>query len=182
MLIRNNMGLVPDHWGPYVWGAIHLICLGAPEKLDSTQQQAYRQFFEQLPYVLPCASCSEHLQQNLGKVPISGSLATREDLFAWSVRLHNLVNAQLKKPELSLDQARQYWDAICRGTKTPGKGCEEGANSGFNMSSKKVATFSWTTLYFVLVFLFGLFIGYFLFHSSSNYSQFRAGLRSQRHR
>lgn len=112
------MGLVPDHWGPYVWGAIHLICLGAPEKLDMSQQQAYKFFFEHLPFVLPCASCAKHLAENLQKVPINDYLSSRDLLFEWSVKLHNVVNVMLKKKEVSLEEAKTYWDAICRGNKT----------------------------------------------------------------
>lgn len=159
------MGLIPDHWGPYVWGAIHLICLGAPDKLDSVQQQAYKSFFEQLPYVLPCSSCAEHLQQNLGKVPITSSLATRDELFAWSVRLHNLVNSQLQKPQLSLEQARDHWDRICRGAKE--KGCEDHTQGAYAESSGV----KWMFIYFFVATFF-MALGYLLGKS-------RKGLRTR---
>lgn len=107
------MGLTPEYWGPYVWASIHLVCLGAPETLDAAQQQAYRSFFQQLPYVIPCASCARHLQENLAKVPLEDALAGRDDLFAWSVRLHNLVNTQLKKQTLEVAAARKHWETIC---------------------------------------------------------------------
>lgn len=109
----SDMGLTPEYWGPYVWASIHLICLGAPETLDAAQQQAYRNFFQQLPYVIPCSTCAQHLQENLAKVSIENSLAGRDDLFAWSVRLHNLVNQQLKKPTLELADAKKHWESVC---------------------------------------------------------------------
>ncbi len=31
------------------------------------------------------------------------------DFFAWTVELHNAVNAKLSKPTLTLDEARQLW-------------------------------------------------------------------------
>lgn len=103
------MGIAPNHWGPYVWASIHLICLGAPDTLDAAQQQAYKSFFTQLPYVIPCTTCASHLKENLQKVPIDNALTGREDLFAWSVRLHNLVNQQLGKPTMDLAKARETW-------------------------------------------------------------------------
>lgn len=109
----SEMGLSPDHWGPYVWAAIHLICLGAPDTLDASQQQAYRSFFNQLPYVIPCSTCANHLRENLSKVPIDNALTGNKELFAWSVKLHNLVNMQLKKPEVSLEDATTHWSSTC---------------------------------------------------------------------
>lgn len=108
------MGLAPDHWGPHLWAAIHLICLGAPETLDASQQQAYRDFFHALPSVLPCVTCAEHLRANLKTIPIDNALASNTDLFSWSVNLHNLVNSQLKKPNMTLDVATKQWKTPCR--------------------------------------------------------------------
>jgi hypothetical protein len=108
----SDMGIIPDIWGPYVWASIHLICLGAPSTLDAAQQQAYRSFFYQLPYVIPCATCAQHLRKNLTTVPIDGALTGRDDLFAWSVNLHNLVNQQLQKPTMPLEDAKQHWTSI----------------------------------------------------------------------
>lgn len=113
MVSETTMGMSPDHWGPYVWASIHLICLGAPETIDTSQQQAYRTFFSQLPYVIPCATCARHLQENLVHVPIDEALTGREALFAWSVKLHNLVNTQLKKPTITLEEARKHWMTTC---------------------------------------------------------------------
>ncbi len=33
----------------------------------------------------------------------------KDDFFAWTVELHNAVNAKLGKPTLTLDEARQLW-------------------------------------------------------------------------
>lgn len=114
------MGISPNAWGPYAWGTIHLFCLGAPETLDAKAQKAFREFFEHLPYVLPCPACQQHLLENLDKVQLTeDALATRESLFAWSVRLHNLVNLQTKKPEMSVERAKEHWTAVMNGQVTP---------------------------------------------------------------
>lgn len=124
-IVIREMGLVPSHWGPHVWAAIHLICLGAPDTLDSSQQQSYRSFFEGLPYVLPCATCATHLLQNLEKVPISGHLGSKDELFEWSVKLHNVVNEMLGKPPLSLEDAKRRWMSMAAESKEAPKTASE---------------------------------------------------------
>jgi 5-methylcytosine-specific restriction endonuclease McrA len=56
------MGIHPDIFGPYVWASIHLICLGAPSVLDSSQKAQYKTFFNLLPSILPCRNCGKHLE------------------------------------------------------------------------------------------------------------------------
>lgn len=111
------MGISPECWGPYMWGAIHLIALGAPDEIDTATKTAYAMFFQQLPYILPCATCARHLQENLANSPVESHLHGRETLFAWSVQLHNTVNRQLGKPEMPIAQARAYWESVCKGAK-----------------------------------------------------------------
>lgn len=137
------MGISPECWGPYMWGAIHLISLGAPEQIDTATKSAYSLFFQQLPYILPCASCARHLQENLANSPVEGHLQGRESLFAWSVQLHNTVNRQLGKPEISLSKAREHWEKVCKGLQLP------------TATSQNVATNKKT----ILLFFMGIFIG-----------------------
>ena len=109
------MGISPECWGPYMWGAIHLICLGAPAEIDQASRSAYVMFFQQLPYILPCSTCATHLLENLKKDPVEPHLSGRESLFMWSVGLHNIVNRQLGKKEMHLEQARKHWESVCNG-------------------------------------------------------------------
>lgn len=136
------MGISPECWGPYMWGAIHLISLGAPEQIDSATKNAYSLFFQQLPFILPCASCARHLQENLANSPVEGHLQGRESLFAWSVQLHNTVNRQLGKPEMPLAQARAHWDNVCKGTKSQA--------TPVNVATNKMT---------IMLFLVGIFVG-----------------------
>ena len=103
------MGIDPELFGPYIWGAMHLIALGAPENIETLHIGAYKAFYNHLPHLIPCASCSKHLQENLDKLPIDDALKGSKTLFAWTVALHNIVNKQLGKPEVSVDAARAYW-------------------------------------------------------------------------
>ncbi len=106
------MGIEPNVFGPSLWASIHYICLGAPETLDVRQKLSYKMFFEQLPYVIPCYNCGLHLESNLKKTPIDQFLTGSEDLFKWSVDLHNVVNTQLGKPLMNYEDARKHWKEL----------------------------------------------------------------------
>jgi hypothetical protein len=115
------MGLDPKFWGPHVWAAIHLICLGAPESFTDNQLN-YRKFIESLPGVLPCEACRQHLVDNLKATPMDAALAGgKHSLFVWSVKLHNTVNKMLNKPEMSVEDAYKHWTNVANGVKSPKK-------------------------------------------------------------
>jgi hypothetical protein len=114
------MGMNPDYWGPYFWAVIHLVCLGAPSQFDADDQIGYKQFFSSLPSVLPCPACAMHLQQNLQTLPIEQGLAEgNKSLFRWSVDLHNTVNKQNEKPEMSYEDALKLWSDVALGEEKP---------------------------------------------------------------
>lgn len=108
------MGICPTVFGPYFWSVIHMTALSAGKELPPDKAQAYLRFYESMPDVLPCAQCGKHLRENLVILPPDST-----DLFRWTVDLHNLVNSQLNKPEISYEKALRYWSTRC--TKTSEK-------------------------------------------------------------
>lgn len=102
------MKICPTVFGPYFWSVVHMTALSAPDDLDPEKAQAYVRFFESLPDILPCAMCGRHLKENLMTMPVDTS-----DLFRWTVDIHNLVNEQINKPEVSYEQALGYWSTRC---------------------------------------------------------------------
>ena len=102
----------PDAWGPSAWDLLHYVATGYPVRPTDRDVAEYGAFYRALQPVLPCASCRDHLKDNLDVLPPDGPLAGgRAELFAWTVALHNLVNSQLKKPQLSMEAAyRKYFE------------------------------------------------------------------------
>ena len=109
------MGFVPEHWGPHVWGAIHILAMGAPPMITEELREHYARFYNTLPHLLPCAVCGNHLAENLKVLPVEPHLDGRESLFEWTVQLHNLVNGHLGKPEITPDEAFEHWKRVCLG-------------------------------------------------------------------
>jgi len=102
------MKICPTTFGPYFWSVIHMTALSANEGISHEKKEAYIRFFEAMPDVLPCSMCGKHLKENLKLLPVD-----TDDMFRWSIDLHNLVNSQLNKPEVPYEQAYRYWSARC---------------------------------------------------------------------
>jgi hypothetical protein len=115
------MKICPTTFGPYFWSVIHMTALSATGELSNDRKEAYIRFFESMPDILPCSMCGKHLKDNLSLLPVD-----TEDMFRWSVDMHNLVNSQLNKPEIPYDKAYRYWSARC----LPGPDKKQGVMMG----------------------------------------------------
>jgi len=102
------MHLPPQVWAPPMWNTIHIIALAYPKQPSYAEKKAAKEFFESLPFLLPCIICKEHLKIHMNKFPISPHLDRREDLFKWTVMLHNEVNKSLNKATMTELEALYY--------------------------------------------------------------------------
>lgn len=101
----------PKIWGKHMWSSIHFIALGFPETPSEKQKTDYKHFFENLYKVLPCNTCSEHLENTLkNELPLyATNLGNKIELFKWTVKLHNIVNKRLKKKEMQFKDAEDMY-------------------------------------------------------------------------
>ena len=93
------MGVIPEIWGPNLWGTLHLLCLAGTITPN---------FVQEFASVIPCPMCAGHFAEVLKENPFPES----DDplvLFRWSVHVHNLVNSRLGKPTFSPEQAMERW-------------------------------------------------------------------------
>ena len=111
------MRLPPAVWGPFFWHTMHIMALSYPEKPSYAHKRAAKDFFESLAHLIPCPKCREHYSTHLQKVPISPHLDRREDLFRWTVAVHNEVNKMLEKPLVTEKESVLFYKRIgTRGT------------------------------------------------------------------
>ena len=103
------MGIEPTLFGPSFWGTMHYVALGAPNVLDTTHQKNYATFYNLIPYIIPCGSCGTHFAEVLNANPITNYLTSSDLLFTWTVKVHNIVNIQLGKTEISVEDAKKIW-------------------------------------------------------------------------
>ena len=96
---------------------MHIMAISYPEKPTYAHKRAAKDFFESLAHLIPCPKCREHYSTHLQKVPISPHLDRREDLFRWTVAVHNEVNKKLEKPIISEKESILFYKRIgMRGT------------------------------------------------------------------
>jgi len=74
---------------------LHIACLGCQDA------KVLEDFVEGYKEIIPCLSCREHFEQVLVENPVPEA----DDLFKWSVDVHNIVNKRLGKPEVSYEAA-----------------------------------------------------------------------------
>jgi len=113
------MKLPPSVWGPLFWHTIHITALGYPQEPSYAHKRAAKEFFEALGILIPCPVCREHYQTHLQKMPISPHLDRRDDLFKWTVELHNNVNLLLGKSKMMESSVIYYYKRIGLRGKSP---------------------------------------------------------------
>ena len=109
------VGIDPNVFGRDMWKTIHLVALGAPEVFQASDANAYKTFYTQLAYVIPCETCKEHFIEMLHDNPIDNSLSGSESLFEWTFRIHNIVNKRLGKKEVAtIEEAKRLTLQSCK--------------------------------------------------------------------
>jgi hypothetical protein len=102
--------MTPEVWGRHLWYSIHFIALDYPDAPTAEQMEQYQVFFENLGSVLPCYKCSQNYKRHLQEMPLTAhALASKDNLFAWTVALHNIVNKETGKAEWKIDQAKRFY-------------------------------------------------------------------------
>lgn len=96
-------------WGPGTWRLIHSMAINYEP--NPVKKKAFLQFIYSLPELLPCEKCRIHLRNNLRKNPPERHMASKEKLFLWTYRLHDVVNRQKDYPTVSppYDLVRKYY-------------------------------------------------------------------------
>jgi hypothetical protein len=98
------IGMSPDIWGPIFWNTMHIVSLGySPEPSKQEQEDAIR-FYKSLETMLPCGTCRSHYSDFLRQMPVEQAVGSRDDLIYWVFQLHNKVNVNLGKRELTFDE------------------------------------------------------------------------------
>jgi hypothetical protein len=113
------MQFTPVVWGPFFWHTIHLVALSYPKQPSYTEKRSAKEFYESLQFLLPCAICREHYKDHLQKNPISTFLDRREDIFRWTVMVHNEVNKQLEKPTWTEQEVLDYYHRLGKRNRSP---------------------------------------------------------------
>ena len=80
-------------WGPSGWKLLHLIC--AEPSTNKSDRSDLAEFFETIPYILPCKFCRASLTDYYRQHPFPAHALPK-----WMYTIHNCVSAKLKKQGL----------------------------------------------------------------------------------
>ena len=100
------MELTPDrnNWGPNAWSFIHYVALGYPTNPTDNDKENYKTFYYSLQNTLPCQKCAANYQRHLKDIPIDSALEGPQELFKWTIDIHNEVNKELGKRKYSYEE------------------------------------------------------------------------------
>jgi|TARA_B110000285_G_C15104620_1_gene607186 hypothetical protein len=93
----------PAIWGPHGWKFLHYVSLGYPDNPTDEDKINFKNFYYSLQHVLPCEKCALNYKHNLLDSPIDNHLNNRDTLVRWVIDVHNKVNKELNKKELSYE-------------------------------------------------------------------------------
>lgn len=131
----------PKVWGRSGWIFLFSVALCFPENPSFQQIHNYTRFFNYLQYVLPCEICRLHYAGHLNQVKIDQYVTSRDNLFLWVLKVHNLVNKQTGKPSITrADVLRIYFD------------------DNISLSESQIPDFLWE--YYLWKFIFSIAYGY----------------------
>ena len=102
------IGMNPSVWGPVLWTTMHIVTLGYSPMPTEEEKAAAIQFFESLVFMIPCPICREHYKMHIEKYPVRNAVGSRDMLIYWVFSVHNEVNKQLKKKELTVEEFIQH--------------------------------------------------------------------------
>jgi len=102
----------PSTWGPFFWHTMHLVALGYPSTPTYAEKRAAKEFFESFTHLIPCPLCKLHYANHLKENPLTPSLDSKKDLFNWTIKIHNLVNRDLGKPEYTDTDAITFYHRL----------------------------------------------------------------------
>lgn len=94
-----------EEWGPLLWWILHALAGKAGSQtnvlLRGDEQRAWTLFFKELPSMLPCPYCRDHLQDYQKSHPFTLPQATDEwnsYVSTYVYDLHEVINTRLGKP------------------------------------------------------------------------------------
>lgn len=86
----------PSSYYNHLWELLHTY--------KSKSKEETQKWLEEWKNKLSCGRCKKHYEELVKDNPVDF-----ENFFEWGVKIHNLVNNKLDKPEVTVEQAREIW-------------------------------------------------------------------------
>ena len=101
-LAKNNLQLDPNVWGPHFWFFLHTLAISYPHHPNAVTKKKYYELIQNLPLFMPIEETASEFVKLLDKYPVQPYLDSRDSFVRWMHFIHNRMNRDLDKPELTL--------------------------------------------------------------------------------
>lgn len=99
------MTLDQNIWGPHYWFFLMTIAVSYPKKANAILKKKYYDFIMNLPLFIPDDKMGNKFSRLLDKFPVEPYLDSRESFIKWVHYIHNQINKQLGKHEMTYVEA-----------------------------------------------------------------------------
>lgn len=76
---------------------MHIVAMTYPEEPNRETMERYAAFYRSLSFVIPCPACRSEYAKMMKTHPVEQALACRDDIFRWTVNIHNEVSERIGK-------------------------------------------------------------------------------------
>uniref|UniRef100_A0A6C0B2A6 thiol oxidase n=1 Tax=viral metagenome TaxID=1070528 RepID=A0A6C0B2A6_9ZZZZ len=105
------MKFSPEVWGPHYWFFLHTVAESYPQWPNQITKRKYYDLIQNFPLFMPDQEMGDKFSRLLDKYPIVPYLDSRESFVRWTFFVHNKINSELGKEELSLPVALDKYHA-----------------------------------------------------------------------
>ena len=98
-------------WGPHYWFFLHTVAESYPISPNDVTKRKYYDLITNMPLFIPDADIGDKFSRMIDKYPVSPYLDNRDSFVRWVHFIHNKINVQLGKEELSLPMALEKYRA-----------------------------------------------------------------------
>ena len=98
-------------WGPHYWFFLHTVAESYPISPNDVTKRKYYDLITNMPLFIPDADIGDKFSRMIDKYPVSPYLDNRDSFVRWVHFIHNKINVQLGKQELSLPMALDKYRA-----------------------------------------------------------------------
>lgn len=108
----NRMPHRPSHsWGSALWTFIHTITIIDNDEfnIQLSDSEHVIAILKHIPAIIPCHKCAQYYQEFFQSEIEGRERYERMELFDLLVKYHNQVNQKLRKPTITIEEARLLW-------------------------------------------------------------------------
>ena len=113
----NRTNYNPSIWGPKGWFFLDTIILSYPNNPDNNHKEKFKNFFNNIGYMLPCDGCRQNFINHVKLIPLNDvHLQSRDNIIKWWISIHNLTRKSMNKEQFnSVNFLDYYYRAYTNG-------------------------------------------------------------------